>query len=201
MPERSGDEVSKSRRSRPSGRWVARITIWSFVLAVAIGIITRLLLDVIYSLLLSFLILLAVIMLGIIFDIIGTAAAAADQAPLNAKAARKTDGARRAVELLRHADQVANFCNDVIGDISGIVSGTLAAIIISRLAAVKPLLPVEIYGGILLTALVAALTVGGKAWGKNVAISRSTEIILFVGKILTRLEKLRDWFSPENKMR
>ena len=81
------------------------------------------------------------------------------------------------------------------------VSGTLAAIIISRLAAVKPLLPVEIYGGILLTALVAALTVGGKAWGKNVAISRSTEIILFVGKILTRLEKLRDWFSPENKMR
>lgn len=194
MPVRYGDEVGKIRRNRPPGRWVVSITIWSFVLAVAIGIVTRLLLDAIYSLLLSLLILFAVIMLGIIFDIIGTAAAAADQAPLNAKAARKMDGARRAVELVRHADQVANFCNDVIGDISGIVSGTLAAVIISRLAEANPFMPVEIYGGILLTALVAALTVGGKAWGKNVAINSSTEIILFVGKILTRLEKLRDWF-------
>lgn len=193
MPARYGDEVGKGKRNRPSGRWVVGITIWSFVLAVIIGIVTRLLLNAIYSLLLSFLILCAVIMLGIIFDIIGTAAAAADQAPLNARAARKMDGARRAVELVRHADQVANFCNDVIGDISGIVSGTLAAVIISRLAATNVFAAAEIYGGILLTALVAALTVGGKAWGKNLAITRSTEIITFVGKILTRLEKMRDW--------
>jgi len=88
---------------------------------------------------------------------------------------------------------VANFCNDVIGDISGIVSGTLAAVIVSRLAAASVFEKVEVYGGILLTALVAALTVGGKAWGKNLAITRSTEIIAFAGKILTRLDRIRDW--------
>ncbi len=192
MPARYGDEVGKGKRNRPSGRWIVSITIWSFILAVIIGIVTRLLLDAIYSLLLSFLILAAVIMLGIIFDIIGTAAAAAEQAPLNARAARKMDGARRAVELVRHADQVANFCSDVIGDISGIVSGTLAALIVSRLAT-NLFGTAEIYEGILLTALVVALTVGGKAWGKNLAITRSTEIITLVGKMLTRLEEMRDW--------
>ena len=193
MPAWNGDEVGKGKRKRPPGRWIVSITIWSFILAVVIAIVTRLLLNAIYSLMLSFLILTAVILLGIIFDIIGTAAAAAEQAPLNARAARKMDGARRAVDLVQNADQVANFCNDVIGDISGIVSGTLAAVIVSRLAAASVFEKVEVYGGILLTALVAALTVGGKAWGKNLAITRSTEIIAFAGKILTRLDRIRDW--------
>jgi CBS domain containing-hemolysin-like protein len=184
--------VGRGKRNRPSGRWIASITIWSFILAVVIGIAARLLLNAIYSLLLSFFILIAVIMLGIIFDIIGTAAAAAELPPLNARAARKVDGARYAVYLVQHADQVANFCNDVIGDISGIVSGTLAAVIISRLAAASffEAETVEVYGGILLAAMVAALTVGGKAWGKNVAITRSTEIIAFVGKILARVDRM-----------
>ncbi|NLA26353.1 MAG: hypothetical protein GX878_03050, partial [Firmicutes bacterium] len=163
---RTGDELAKGKRSSPSGRWIAGITIWSFILAVLIGIVTRLLLDAVYSLILSFLVLCAVIALGVVFDIIGTAAAAADQAHFNARASRKVYGARRAVELVQHADQVASFCNDVIGDISGIVSGTLAAVIISQLTITDLYEPAEIYGGILLTALVAALTVGGKAWGK-----------------------------------
>lgn len=174
---------------------------WSFALAVVIGVITRLLLKVIYSLLLSLVILLAVIAMGIVFDIVGTAAAAAEQAPLNAKAARKVSGARRAVDLVQRADQVANICNDIIGDISGIVSGTLAAVIVLRLAAANPLAPVEFYGGVLLTALVAALTVGGKAWGKNMAINRSTEILLLVGRILNRADDLRGWIFPQSKTR
>ena len=163
------------------------------------GIITRLLLEAIYSLIVSFFILLTVIVLGIVFDIIGTAAAAAEQAPLNAKAARKQDGARRAVDLVQQADRVASICNDIIGDISGIVSGALAAVIILRLAEASPLLPVELYGGVILTALVAALTVGGKAWGKNIAINRSTEIILFTGRILTRYDRLREWVFRKGK--
>ncbi len=201
MPLRHGDEVGKGKRNRLSGRWVAGITFWSFVLAVMIGFVTRFLLNAIYSLLLSLLILGAVIMLGIAFDIIGTAAAAADQAPLNARASRRMTGARRAVDLVRNADRVANFCNDVVGDISGIVSGTLAAVIVSRLATAGTLARVEIYGSIVLTALVAALTVGGKALGKNMAITRSTEIILLVGKTLLRLERMRDWLLLRKKRR
>ena len=140
-------------------------------------------------------------MLGIIFDIIGTAAAAATIAPLNAKAARKIYGARRSVYLVQHAEHVANFCNDVVGDISGIVSGTLAAVIVLRLALSVGLERVDLYAGILLTALVAALTVGGKAWGKSVAINHPTEVILLAGKVLTRLEGPLTWFTQAKRSR
>ncbi len=88
------------------------------------------------------------ILLGVLVDIIGTAAAAAELAPLNAKAARKRDGARRAVELVQQADRVANICNDVVGDISGIISGALAAVIVSHLATADPAVPGQtLYGG------------------------------------------------------
>ena len=138
---------------------------------------------------LSYLMLLAVVLLGIIFDLIGTAAAAADIAPLNAKASRKIPGARKGVYLVQHADQVANFCSDVIGDISGIVSGTIVAFIVYRLAAGWAYHQAELYVSIALTALVAAFTVGGKAWGKALALSHSTDIMLWAGKFISRFEK------------
>lgn len=174
---------------------MAKVSAWTLVLAVVIGFVAQFLLNTLYSLPVSFMVLIGVILLGIIFDLIGTAAAAADIAPLNAKAARRVPGARRGVYLVQHAEQVSNFCNDVVGDISGIVSGTVAALIVIRLAAAWPLPRAELYTGILLTALVAALTVGGKAWGKNIAINRSTEVIMLVGVILTRLEKPLAWLA------
>jgi CBS domain containing-hemolysin-like protein len=191
--------MGKHKRSRRGNHWVPLITVWTFILAIVLGFIAQIILSAIYSLAVSFLILAAVILLGIFFDMIGTAAAAADLAPLNAKAARRVNGARRGVYLVQHADQVANFCNDVVGDISGIISGTLAAIIVLRLVAAWPSKQADLYAGIILTALVAALTVGGKAWGKTLAINRSTEVILFVGKVLNRLEKPFFWLSPEKR--
>ena len=76
----------------------------------------------------------------------------------------------------------------MIGDISGIVSGTIAAIIVYRLVTLFTTHQAEFYIGIFLTAIVAAITVGGKALGKALAIKYSTEIILFVAKIMTRIE-------------
>lgn len=138
-----------------------------------------------------------VVILGIVFDLIGTAAAAADIAPLNAKAARRTAGAKYSVHLAKHADQVASFCCDVIGDISGIISGTLAAVIVIRLARTFSYQDMELYMGVLLTALVAALTVGGKAWGKTIAVKHSTEVLITIGFIVTRIKKPLSWFHRE----
>lgn len=132
-------------------------------------------------------------LIGIVFDGIGTAAAAVKMAPLNAKASRRVEGARKAVQLAVNADRVANFCNDVIGDISGIVSGSVSAAIIFNLVFFAE--GQDLYLNILLTAIVAAVTVGGKAWGKRNAIRNSTEIIMAIGLLLTKLEKLkpRNW--------
>ncbi len=185
--------MAKFRKKRRRARWVIVISIWTFILAIIFGFVTQYFLNEIRSLVASFVILLFVVFIGIIFDLIGTAAAAAKIAPLNAKAARRVVGAKRGVYLVKNAEQVANFCNDVAGDISGVVSGTLAAIIVFRLVINVPLEQVEFYLGILLTALVASLTVGGKAWGKIIAINHSTEVILVVGSLITRLEKPLSW--------
>ena len=163
-------------------------TIWTFFLAIIFGFITHYLLNEVKSLPVSFLILLFVVAIGIVFDLVGTASAAANIAPLNAKAARRVTGARRAVYLVKNAEQVANFCNDVVGDISGIISGTIAALIVFKLVSFFPTHMAEFYLGILLTAVVAAITVGGKAWGKSIAIKYSTEVILLAGLIVTKLE-------------
>ena len=172
---------------RRRNRWVLVISIWTFFLAIIFSFVAHLMLDRIHSIVVSFLILLVVIFIGIIFDLVGTSAAAADIAPLNAKAARRVEGAKRGVYLLKNAEQVSNFCNDVAGDISGIISGTLVTVIVFKLVATTSYEQAEFYLGIALVALVAALTVGGKAWGKIIAINHSTEVILMVGKIITRL--------------
>ncbi len=178
------DYLKKRRKTR----WVYMSIIWTFFLAILFGFISHYMISKVGSIFISFLILLFIVSLGIIFDLVGTAAAAAKVAPLNAKAARRVYGAKKGVYLVKNADQVANFCNDVIGDISGIVSGTIAAIIVYRLVTLFTTHQAEFYIGIFLTAIVAAITVGGKALGKALAIKYSTEIILFVAKIMTRIE-------------
>ncbi len=169
--------------------WIIRMTLGTFVMAFLFGVLTQTIFQRDIKLVTALLILFVVVFIGVIFDTIGTAAAAATISPLNAKAARRVEGARKGVELVRNADRVANFCNDVVGDITGIISGGIAAVIVYRLIAHTE--GADLYLRIILTALVAAVTVGGKAWGKYFALRRSTEIILKIGLILTRFEKLQ----------
>ena len=135
------------------------------------------------SLAVAFGILLAIIFLGILFDIIGMAVATADEKPFHSMAARKVPGAQEAIRLLRNAERVSSICNDVVGDICGVVSGsasaTIAALILTNAEVGWP-------RGIslLMSALVAGLTVGGKAIGKNIAVKSCTSIVHTVGKIL-----------------
>ena len=131
----------------------------------------------------AFLILLTIVFLGIVFDMVGMAVAAADEKPFHSMASRKVPGAREAIRLLRNAERVSSICNDVVGDICGVVSGsasaTIAALVLTNaeLSWPKGL-------SLLLSSLVAGLTVGGKAVGKYFAVNSCTEIVHLVGRIL-----------------
>ena len=183
-----------NQKNRSRFRWIIIISLWTFILAVALSFVSHYFLNELQSIALSFVILLLVVLLGILFDLVGTAAAAADIAPLNAKAARRVDGARCGVYLVKNAEKVANFCNDVGGDISGIISGTLVTVIVIKLVVTFSQEQAEFHVAILLTALIAALTVGGKAWGKIIAINYSTEVIMLVGLLITKLQRPLKWF-------
>ena len=133
--------------------------------------------------LVAFFILLAIILLGIVFDVIGVAVTSADEKPFHSMAARKVPGAQEAIQLLRNAEKVGSICNDVIGDICGVVSGSASAAIVTQILANFDFsIPQLISLG--MSALVAGLTVGGKAIGKGLAIGSSTQIVHLVGKVI-----------------
>ena len=129
------------------------------------------------------------VLLGIAFDIVGVAVTAADERPFHSMASHRERGAREALRLIRNAEKVSSFCNDVVGDICGIVSGTTAAVIVARLQSDFNTRSILI--SIAVTALISGLTIGGKAIGKRLAMNRSKEVVFRVAKALRVLRIVR----------
>ena len=163
-------------------RWVVTIFLCTFVISALISWASEEIMAV-STMAVAFLILLCIVLVGIIFDIIGMAVASADEPPFHSMAARKVPGAKESLMLLKNAERVSSICNDVIGDICGVVSGsasaTIAAQVLSDLDFSMPKLIT-----LAMSATVAALTVGGKAVGKTFAINSSTKIVAFVGRFI-----------------
>ena len=181
-------DASKKERSRTI-RWVVTVFLVTLVVSGMISLISD---EVMASsgLLAAFAILLAIVFLGIIFDIIGMAVATASEKPFHSMAARKVPGAQEAIRLLRNAERVSSICNDVVGDICGVVSGsasaTIAALILTHVDTVWPRAV-----SLGMSALVAGLTVGGKAIGKTIAVNSCTQIVHLVGRFLHTLNRLK----------
>ena len=137
----------------------------------------------------ALLVLTAFIGLGIIFDMIGVAVTAADPRPFHSMAAHKEKGGREAVKLLSKANEVSSFCNDVVGDICGIVSGSTAAVIVTQLQQNFNTTSVLVSIGV--TALISGITIGGKALGKSFAIRSSTKVVHIVGRVIYIFHKAK----------
>ncbi len=171
----------KSNKVVSNYRWSILITIVTFGLSVGINLLSSLVLKE-ASIFLGFFVLLWIIAIGILFDIIGLSVATAQEAPFHSLAARRVRGAREAILLLRSAQQVSNLCNDVIGDIAGVIAGASSATIAVSIAT---FLKWNDATGIslILTAVSAAITVGGKAVGKGVALKYNNSIMFTIGKL------------------
>ncbi|WP_099158461.1 hypothetical protein [Virgibacillus ndiopensis] len=185
---------------RSSIKFSLTIAVITFVLAAIFSIVSSSILsDVVW--IVGILIVFVIVAIGVIFDMLGIASTAADEAPFHAMAAEKVNGAKEAVIIIRNADKFASFCNDVIGDISGIVSGTASAIVVLQIASLTGNgegSTVQITLSVVVTSLVAAFTVGGKALGKYFAINSSTHIIFFAGKVIAVIEnKLKIRILPK----
>lgn len=178
----------KTKRSLQFSLYIAVIT---FVLAAIFSSFSSSLLGNV-SWYIGLIVVLFFVFIGIIFDMLGIAATAAKEAPLHAMAAEKVVGAKEGVLIHKNADKFASFSNDVIGDISGIVSGSALTIVIIQITHVLQKTDgstFQIILSVVLTSIVAALTVGGKAISKYFAIHYSTNIVLFTGKVIFFLEQ------------
>lgn len=186
------DSESSRRERKKAIRWVVSV----FIVTIFVSGLINLLSDEIMSnsgILAAFLILLLIVFIGIIFDTVGVAVTSADEKPFHSMASRKVPGAPEAIQLLRNAERVSSICNDVVGDICGVVSGSASATIAAQLLNHFDFTWPKI-ATLLMSATVAGLTVGGKAIGKTFAINSCTQIVYTVGKMLHARNQIITWF-------
>ncbi len=181
----------KPKRKQPqktrliNWKWVLTITALSFFISVSMSYLSNEALAQVNNVI-AFIILLMFIALGILFDIIGMAATSATEKEFHSMASRRVSGAREAVWLSRNAEKVSSICNDVVGDIAGIISGATGAVIVSNITKGLPPLGTLVVS-MTVTGLIAALTIGGKAIGKGLGIRFSVRIVHTAGRVLALL--------------
>jgi hypothetical protein len=189
IPRRKKFKVPKPNTNvSTSHKWTIIVLILSFVLSVFFSFITSAAMESL-TLFFAFLLLLVIIAVNILFDMVGTAVQSAEEKPFHSLAARKVPGARESISVIRHAPQLANMCCDVIGDIAGIISGATTARIVVEFVEMfnlQGMLP-----SLILTGLVGALTIGGKAMSKGISMQNGNTIVFMVGKIMYFFKHLK----------
>lgn len=187
--------ASKKERNKTI-RWVVTIFIITIIISGTISFVADYIMES-STMVVAFLILIAIVLIGIIFDVVGVAVTSADEKPFHSMAARKVPGSLEAIRLLRSAERVSSICNDVVGDICGVVSGAASATIALQVLD-KIQFSSEDVVSLLMSAIVAGLTVGGKAIGKTVAIKSCTQIVTTVGKIIYFINSIPSIFKKNN---
>ncbi|MGN1250433.1 MAG: hypothetical protein ACI4XW_10195 [Candidatus Spyradocola sp.] len=178
--------MSKKEKARQSKqKWILTVVCLSFGLSVVMSFVTSLFVES-AGLLVALLSLIVLVMIGIITDVIGTAVTSADEQPFIAMASKRILGAKQALQLIRKAERVSSILNDVVGDIVGIISGSAGSVIAVYLVSLGLKSAIA---SMLITAFTSAFMIGGKAYGKGLAIANSDRIVLMVGRVMAVFEK------------
>jgi len=176
----------KVKKETVNWGWIRTILIMSFTISFGLSFVAQ---STIPNLNLFFgvIVTLLFIGIGIMFDIVGVSVTGADEAVFHSMNSRKVKGAGVAVRFKKNADKVSSFCCDVIGDICGIISGAAGTTIALQLSSVTGI--DVLWTSLLVAAIIASLTIGGKAIGKSFAINKSDIILYSFAKIVSNFYK------------
>lgn len=176
-----GDDMAKKVK-KSNTIWIIKITLITFFISLFFSGLSEIIIPNL-NIVFGIIIVIVFVLIGVIFDMIGVAITSADDKPFHAKSSKKIRGAKTAVKLLKNADKVSSFCNDVIGDICGILSGSAGVTIANTIIKQTNFNPFLVT--LLITAIIASLTIGGKAMGKSIAIKNNTQIVYTFSKIIS----------------
>ena len=162
----------KKKKNKVNLKWIMTIFIFAFTLSFGLSFISETTIKK-ATLPMSILITLIFIFLGILFDIVGVSVTASDEKIFHSMSARKVKGAKVAVL----------FKKNVIGDVCGIVSGA-SGVTITALLVAKFQFSL-LFTTLVVTGMISALTIGGKAFGKSFAINKSNIILYQFAKVVS----------------
>ncbi|HCU56342.1 MAG TPA: Mg2+ and Co2+ transporter CorB [Clostridiales bacterium] len=182
LQEESSTKERQKRKGEKKNLWPLKVTIITLVLSAFFSFSTEILTNK-SNLIVAFLICVLLILISIIFDGIGVAVTNCDIKPLTSMASRRVPGSKRAIRLVQNSEKVSSICCDVIGDICGVISGACSAAIVIQIIALSGSTH-QLIISIAMSATIAALTVGGKAIGKTIAIRNSKELVMLTARIL-----------------
>ena len=183
-----GYKSSKAKETS-NYNWIFKITFLAFFISLFFSFASESVIPNV-NIIIGIILVILFIFIGVLFDMIGIAVTAADEAPFHSMNSRKIKGANVGVVFKKNADKVSSFCNDVIGDICGIISGSAGVIIANKLGEI---LNIDLFIiTLVITALIASLTIGGKAIGKTLAINNSNMILYNFSKIVS------NFYHPKN---
>ena len=165
-------------------RWPLIVLALSFTLSMAFGVLSEVALDG-ANIAVAVIVIVVFLVIAIITDMIGVAITACDEKNFRAMAARKVRGAKEAIILQKKADRVSSIVADILGDICSILSGAAGAAVSAALIMQSMSDFVGIVIASLVSAVIAALLISGKAFMKRYSMNHADNIILFIGKILS----------------
>lgn len=174
----------KNKNSK--AKWLITVCLISFILSIIMSLLSEGVIPKV-NLIIGILIIIIFIIISIIFDMIGVAITAQDETPFHSMASKKIKGSTHSVKLLKNSDKLASICNDVIGDVCGVVSGSAGVLVASSISNSLNINTSIVV--LITTAIIASLTITGKAYGKTIAINNSKNITEKVGKIVNKFSK------------
>jgi ABC-type protease/lipase transport system fused ATPase/permease subunit len=167
--------------------WILKAFLYTFFIALFFNAFSNIITNRFDNLIILTILALLFIFIGIIFDIIGTAVLIADESTFHAKSSKKIKGAKKGVYLIKNGSRISSIFNDVIGDICGIISGACGTNI--TLIMVNTFNFALLLTGLIVAAVIASLTIGGKAIGKGFAINNSNIILYEFVRVISIFHK------------
>ena len=181
--EQDKTRVHSDKKKKKYNLWPLKALVLSVFVSFAVNAASELVLED-AQLWLAIVLTVVILLFGVIFDMIGTAATSCDMQPFLAMASRKIKGGKTAVKLAKSADVVSSICNDVVGDICGIVSGVCAAAI-----AISIMNPTNFFVNVLISTFISTATITLKAIGKGYAVNNANKIVFAVARMLSIFNK------------
>lgn len=179
-------------------KWAIRITFTTFFIAYAVSLASEIASSVSGIVVAGF-ILIFLVMVSVLTDGIGVAVTACDVEPLEKLVLKNVKGAKSALYLVQKAEMVNNICSDVIGDICSIISGACGAAVVVEIMQYINNQKIGVIIAITVSSLLAAFTVGGKAFVKYIAINKSLDYVLYSAKIISKFYNLEKRYEKRMK--
>lgn len=168
-------------------RWPIKIFFLAVALSLMFGIISEHFISG-ANLFFAIFVVVMFISISILTDMIGVAVVACNEQPFKDMISNKVKGARQGLYIVKNA-KIASLCADVIGDVCGVLSGAAGATILVLIVADSSMIAYQTIIAGFISAIIAGFTIGGKAVIKQYATKNSTNIVLFLGRVLSIFSK------------